>query len=322
MKVLVTGGAGFIGSITARELVKAGHDVVILDHFQRHTPDKVADFAVVKADLTNYEETLRAIQNIKPDAVMHFAAYIEMGESVQNPQKYYHNNVLGSFNLAKAMTETGIDKLVFSSSAGVYGNPEKVPVAEDDRKIPTNPYGETKLTVERMLQWFEKPYNLRSISIRYFNAAGAALDASNGEDHHPESHLIPNIINSVLNNTEFTLFGDDYATEDGTCVRDYIHVVDLADAHIKALDALANGASTTAYNAGMGQGYSNKQIIEMVERVSGKKVVVKVIPRRLGDADITVADTSKIRSELNWTPQYSDLETIVKTAWAWHEKQK
>ncbi len=319
MKILVVGGAGYIGFITVQELLKQGYEVVIFDHFQRHSPDKTKPVSFVKGDITHFDEIKQALKQTKPDAVIHFAAYIQMGESVQDPRKYYYNNVVGSMNLANAMVETGVDKLVFSSSAGVYGNPQRIPIQEDDPKLPTNPYGETKLAVERLLRWYEQPYGLRSISIRYFNAAGAALDGSLGEDHQPESHLIPNIIKAQLEDREFTLFGDDYSTEDGTCVRDYIHVVDLATAHIAALEKLQAGASSNYYNAGTGQGYSNKQIIQMVEKVSGKPIRVKVLPRRPGDADILIADTTKIHRELNWEPKYSDLETIIKTAYRWHQ---
>lgn len=320
MQVLVTGGLGYIGSITSKVLKEKGYEVVIFDHFKRHSPKKMKDFKSIKGDLTNYEEIKQALLDVKPDAVMHFAAYIEMGESITNPRKYYTNNVVGSLNLANAMVETSVDKIIFSSSAGVYGDPERIPVKEDDRKIPTNPYGETKLAVERMLRWYESPYGLRSISIRYFNAAGTLAGGETGEDHEPESHLIPRIIKAQLEGQEFTLFGNDYETKDGTCVRDYIHVVDLADAHIKALEKLAKGAKSTAYNAGTGHGYSNKQIIQMVEKVSGKKIKVKVLPRRHGDAATTIADVTYITKDLNWQPIHSDLETIVKTAYAWHAK--
>lgn len=319
MKVLVTGGAGYIGAITSREIESAGHEVIIFDHFTSHTPDKIGNTPYIEGDVTNYDQIKEALDKTRPDAVMHFAAYIEMGESVENPRKYYHNNVLGSMNLAKAMVETGVGKLVFSSSAGIYGNPENIPIKEDDNKRPTNPYGETKLAVERMFRWYEMPYGLRSISIRYFNAAGATLDGSMGEDHDPESHIIPNIINAQLEGREFKLFGDDYPTPDGTPVRDYVHVVDLASAHITALEKLEGGANSNKYNAGTGKGYSNKQIIEMVEKVSGNPVKVKVLPRRPGDANELVADVSKIKEELDWQPKHSDLETIVKTAYKWHK---
>lgn len=321
MKILIVGGAGYIGYITALEAKKAGHEVVIFDHFANHNQDKVKDFQSIKGDATIFSEIRQALEDVKPDAVLHFAAHIQMEESVENPRKYYENNVLGSFNLANAMVEVGIDKIVFSSSAGVYGNPEELPIKEDACKQPTNPYGETKLIVERMLRWYEKPHGLRSISIRYFNAAGATLDGKHGEDHDPESHLIPNIIKAQQEGGEFTLFGNDYPTEDGTNIRDYIHVIDLAAAHIAALEKLQDGAPSTTYNAGTGQGYSNKQVIDMVEQVSGKPVRFKIEPRRPGDADELVADVAKIKAELSWEPQHSDLETIIKTAYTWHQNE-
>lgn len=317
MRVFVTGGVGYIGAITAHALVKAGHEVTVFDH----TPDsagKLGQIRLVQGDLLDPNAIGDAISQFKPDSVIHFAAYIQMGESVENPQKYYTNNVFGSYNLLSACVEYGVDKLVFSSSAGVYGNPAKLPIPEDSCKEPTNPYGETKLGVERLLKWYEEPYGLRSISIRYFNAAGATDTL--GEDHQPESHLIPNIIRAQLEDKEFILFGNDYETKDGTCIRDYIHVVDLADAHIKALEALEAGAKSTAYNAGTGVGYSNLEVVKMVEHVSGKPVKLKFAPRRPGDAGELVADVSRIKADLGWQPKHSDLETIVKSAYQFHSK--
>jgi len=320
MKILVTGGVGYIGAITAHALVQAGHEVVVFDH----TPDtshKLDKIPLIQADLLDPLAISTAIKETRPNAVFHFAAYIEMGESVQNPQKYYTNNVFGSYNLVSACVEHGVDKLVFSSSAGIYGNPVKLPIPEDACCTPTNPYGETKLIIERLLKWFEDPYLLRSISIRYFNAAGASLDGKLGEDHQPETHLIPNIIRAQLEGQEFTLFGNDYPTPDGTCVRDYIHVEDLAKAHLKALDALESGAKSTAYNAGTGQGYSNLEVVKMVEKVSGKLVPIKFAPRRPGDANELVADVTKIKTELGWEPKYSDLESIVQSAYLYHHQK-
>lgn len=317
MKVLVTGGVGYIGAITAHALVQAGHQVTVFDH----SPDpthKLDSLPLIQGDLLDSRAISSALASIKPDAVVHFAAYIQMGESVEDPQKYYTNNIFGSYNLASACVEHGVDKLVFSSSAGVYGNPRKLPIPEDACCEPTNPYGETKLVVERLLKWFEGPYNLRSISIRYFNAAGAT--STLGEDHEEESHLIPNIISAQQQGQEFTLYGNDYSTRDGTCIRDYIHVVDLANAHIKALEALASGAKTTAYNAGTGVGYSNLEVVKMVEKVSGKPVNLKYAPRRPGDANELVADVTRIKKELGWSPQHSDLKTIVRSAYLYHTK--
>ncbi|MFH2085395.1 MAG: UDP-glucose 4-epimerase GalE [bacterium] len=316
MNILVTGGAGYIGVITADLLVKAGHSVTIFDHFNSHSADKTTAFPTIVGDICHAEEVEKALIDTKSDVVMHFAAYIQMGESVREPRKYYENNVRGSRNLIEAMIRSNINKLVFASTAGVYGNPVHLPIPEDDPCRPENPYGETKLGIERLLKWYEEPYDFHSISIRFFNAAGAT--EKYGEDHHDESHIIPNIINAQSAGKEFTLFGDDYPTPDGTCVRDYIHVLDLAEAFRLAGEKLVAGGDTTAYNAGTGVGYSNKQIIEMVERVSGKPVSVKYEPRRAGDANELVADSTRLQSELGWSPAHSDLESIVKSAYAWH----
>lgn len=318
MKILVTGGAGYIGHITSLQLIESGHDVVIFDHFKNHNPSSLESIPFIKGDVTNFNEIKSALESTRPDAVMHFAAFIQMGESVANPRIYYENNVLGSLNLANAMVETGVDKIVFSSTAGVYGNPDSLPIKEDAKQRPTNPYGETKLSVERMLRWYEVPYGLRSISIRYFNASGATLDGKFGEEHEPESHIIPNIIRAQLENKPFELFGSDYPTPDGTCVRDYIHILDLANAHMLALDALSGSASSNYYNAGTGKGYSNREIIKMVEEVSGKPVEIKNSPRRPGDANELVADVTKIKSELGFEPTHSDLKTIVESAYKFH----
>ena len=308
MKVLVTGGAGYIGSITAAVLEKAGHQPVIYD---------IKNNQDVK-DTLRLKKTLAAE---KIEAVMHFAAYIEMGESVLNPQKYFDNNFLGSRSLLEAMTDVGVNKIIFSSTAGVYGNPERVPIKEGDRKAPENPYGQSKLMVEELLKFYDRTKAVRSISLRYFNAAGATLDGKMGEAHQPESHLIPNIVKAVLQNKVFNLHGSDYPTKDGTCIRDYIHVVDLAQAHLLALDALASGHKTDVYNVGTGQGYSNLAVITMIEKVAGKKVKLTSGPRRPGDANELVADPSKFQKEFSWQPKHSDLETIVTTAWKWHKNQ-
>lgn len=318
MKILITGGAGYIGAVTAAEAIKAGHEVVVYDHFISHHPSKLNNIRYLEGDITDQVGMEKIFVTEKPDVVMHFAAYIQMGESIKDPRKYYENNVWGSRNLVESMLRSGITKLVFASTAGVYGNPVHLPIPENDPKEPENPYGESKLVFERILKWYDKAYKLKSISIRFFNAAGATDQF--GEDHHDESHIIPNIIKAQLADVEFPLFGSDYQTPDGTCIRDYIHVVDLARAFIMAAQHLVAGADTTAYNAGTGIGYSNKQIVEMVEKVSGKPVKVKYEPRRPGDANELVADVSRIKAELKWTPEYSDLETIVKSAYDWHRR--
>ena len=246
------------------------------------------------------------------------ASFIQMGESYKDPSKYYKNNVVGFLNLLDSMRENNVNNLIFSSSAGVYGNPTRVPIMEDDPKNPLNPYGETKYQIERILEDYDIAYGIKFTSIRYFNACGASLDGSIGEAHTEESHLIPNVIKSVLNTSEFNLFGDDYDTPDGTCVRDYVHVLDLAEAHSLALSRLIGGEESRFYNAGMGHGYSNKEIIAMVEKISGVKVNVKVLPKREGDANALYADITKIKSELSWEPKNS-LEDIVKSAYLWHK---
>ena len=320
MKILVTGGAGYIGSITAQELIKAGHQAVIFDSLVHGHKRAVADFKMVVGEIQDKQLLSRVLKEERIEAVIHFAAFIEMGESMQDPYKYFENNVYGSLQLMKAMVETGVDALVFSSTAGVYGNPERLPIREDDPKEPTSPYGESKLMVERMLKWFDEIHNLRSITLRYFNAAGATLNGKLGEAHEPESHLIPNLLQAVLHERPVMINGKDYETPDGTCIRDYIHVVDLAQAHILALEALENGHQTEVYNVGTGKGYSNKTVLRMVETVTGTKVTVKYGLRRPGDAAELVADSQKLKKEFGFKPRYSDLKTIVETAYKWHQR--
>lgn len=306
MKVLVTGGEGYIGAITSQELIKNNHQAVIYD---KKNGQLIQDTKLLE----------KVIKQEKIEAVMHFAAYIEMGESMEQPAKYFENNLVGSQHLIYTMVNTGVKYLIFSSTAGVYGNPVRVPIKEDDRKLPENPYGQSKRMTEQLLEFYDRTYGLGSISLRYFNAAGASDNL--GEEHSPESHLIPNVIKAILTDKEFILFGNDYPTKDGTCIRDYIHVLDLAKAHILTLEALVAGHKSDVYNVGTGKGYSNLEVIKMVEKVSGKKLKVKVAPRRPGDANELVADPSKIRKDLGWRPQHSDLETIITTAWHWHLHQ-
>ncbi len=318
MKVLVTGGAGYIGSIVASELVKRNHQVVIYDSMENGYRQSIKGFELVIGNTRDHRLLTKTLKDNKIEAVMHFAAFIQMGESMENPYKYIDNNVVGSVGLLEAMMAAKIDKLIFSSTAGVYGNPERIPIKEDDRKLPENPYGESKLMVERILNWYDRIHGLRSIAIRYFNAAGATLDGTKGEAHQPESHLIPNVIRSALGNKEFRLFGDDYPTEDGTCVRDYIHVLDLAEVHIQALRALEEGHKSDVYNAGTGKGHSNLEVIRVIKEVSGRDFKVLTEPRRPGDANELVADSSKFAKEFGFKPKYSDLKTIVESAYKWH----
>lgn len=322
MKILVTGGAGYIGSITIRRLIEQKHEVIVLDNLtsghQKALPPEVR---LIIDGIENSKVLESIFVEQKIDAVIHFAASIQMGESVKNPSKYYWNNVVNSLRLFDSMVKYNVKKVVFSSTAGVYGNPISLPIKEDDPKIPTNPYGETKLTIENILHWYDRAYELKSISIRYFNASGASLDGEVGEAHKEESHLIPNAIKVALGFKEkFEIFGNDYNTPDGTCLRDYIHVLDLADAHIVAINALAENHESGYYNAGTGTGYSNKEIIQMIKKISGKDFKVEYLDRRPGDADSLVADPSKIMNEFGWKPKHSDLETIIKSAFSWHSK--
>ncbi len=319
MNILITGGAGYIGSITARQLAKAGFEPIIYDSLEKGHRQSVKDFELVIGETQDWKFLVNVLRQKKIKAVIHFAAYIEMGESMKNPRKYFFNNFCGSLSLFRAMLKANVKKLVFSSTAGVYGQPKRLPIKEEESKNPGNPYGESKLMVEKVLQWYDKIYSLRSISLRYFNAAGATLDGRLGEDHKPETHLIPNILKAIKDQKEFSLYGNDYQTKDGTCIRDYIHVLDLAKAHILALETLEKGHKTDIYNIGTGKGYSNKEVIKAAEEVAGKKLNVKIRPRRPGDVDNLVADSTKFQKEFNWQPKYSDLQTIIKSAWKWHQ---
>ncbi len=319
MKILVTGGAGYIGSLLVRELKEKGFEPVIIDDLSQGHAKSVYGFKLHEIDLiTDTEKLNELFSREKFAGVVHMAGFIQMGESFKNPHKYFYNNLLSSLNLFETMVNHKVLKLVFSSSAGVYGTPKSLPIKEDAPKNPENPYGETKLQLERMLYWFDKAHGLKSISIRYFNAAGAALDGSIGEDHPNESHIIPLVMKAALENRPFTIFGDDYKTSDGTCVRDYVHVLDLVAAHSLALKALTEGAETNYYNAGSGRGYSNKQIVEEVKKVVGD-FKWEIGPRRQGDADSLYASIAKIKKDLGWQPRYG-LKEIIKTAHRWHKE--
>lgn len=323
MTILVTGGAGYIGSFMVRRLLDDGHRVVILDSLVRgHTSalDPRAEF--VQGTLLDKDIPRKLFSEKQIDAVFHFAAYISMAESMEKPSMYFTNNLIATLNLLDAMVENNVDKIIFSSTAGVYGNPEEVPIPEDHAKNPENPYGESKLMVERVLYWYHRINRIRYVVLRYFNASGAALDGSLGEAHDPESHIIPNAIKALLENRPFILYGEDYDTPDGTCVRDYIHVLDLAEAHMLGLKKLIENEGGYTFNVGTGEGYSNKQILDMVQKVSGKVLNVEISGRRPGDADELVADPQRIQQELNFTPKYSDLETIISSAWKWHTQHR
>ncbi|MDE3090360.1 MAG: UDP-glucose 4-epimerase GalE [Chloroflexota bacterium] len=320
MRVLVTGGAGYIGSQMVRQLVEHQIDVVVVDSLENGHRAAVAPGIPLMVGNIGDETFLRQVFARPPfDAVMHFAGYIEMKESMGNPAKYFRNNVAHTNQLLDAMVKANVKRFVFSSSAGVYGDPSQVPIPEYHRTLPTNPYGESKLMVEKMLAWYDAAHDMRSISLRYFNASGAMLDGTFGEDHPGESHIIPLALKAARLNQPFPLFGDDYPTRDGTCIRDYIHIIDLCDAHLCALNALMEGHATTAYNVGIGRGYSNREIARGAQEISGIDFPIQIAPRRPGDASESVADSSRLREELGWAPRYSDLKTIVGSAWKWHQ---
>ena len=317
--ILVIGGAGYIGSHMVKELISHGREVVILDNLTTGHRESVPDGEFIKGDLGD-ENLLQRIFKIYPiHTVMHFAAFSLVGESVQFPLKYFENNVSKTITLLKVMLEHGIKRFIFSSSASVYGEPEEIPITENCSVRPTNPYGASKLMVEDILQECDKAHGLKYISLRYFNAAGADETGTIGENHNPESHLIPLVLKAAKGEKEnITVFGTDYPTKDGTCIRDYIHVTDLAQAHLLAMDALENGESSNIYNMGNSHGYSVKEVIETARQVTGLQIPVKEGPRRPGDPAILVAGSEKIKKELGWQPKFQDLETIVKTAWKWH----
>src|SRR3990172_5260017 len=321
MKILVTGGAGYIGSIMTKRLLERGDEVVVVDSLERghrETVDPKAKLMI--GNLLDKAFVSLAFQESRFDAVIHFSGYISMGESMENPYLYFQNNIFASLNLMEEMVKTKTDNLIFSSTAGVYGNRVKLPIPEDHPRNPEIPYGESKLMVEKLMSWYQKTHGLNSVALRYFNASGASLDGKLGENHNPESHIIPNIMKAILAGESFKLFGTDYKTKDGTCVRDYIHVIDLVGAHVLAIDKLMKDKGMFSYNVGTGNGYSNREVIEMAKRISGKDFQVEESARRPGDADTLIADASKIKEELGFNPKYSDLETIVETAWEWHSR--
>jgi len=321
-KILVTGGAGYIGGFMLKALLDKGFEVTSIDSLDRGHREAVDVRAnLIIGSLLDKNLIESVFLKEKFDAVIHFGAFISMGESMENPGIYFENNILGALNILEGMRKNGVKNFIFSSTAGVYGNPIKIPISEDHPKNPTNPYGESKLEVERILNWYKIIFGINSVCLRYFNAAGAMIDGSLGENHSPETHIIPNAIRAALTNSEFLMFGSDYNTPDGTCIRDYIHVLDLVESHILALEKINKENGQFIYNVGTGRGHSNKEVIDMVKKISGIELNVKIQKRRPGDADILVADTQLIRQELNFNPRYSDLETIVKSAWEWHKNE-
>lgn len=319
MNILVTGGAGYIGSQACKALAQAGYTPITYDNLVCGHRWAVKWGPLEEGNIADHARLNEVIAKYQPVAVMHFAAYAYVGESVEDPGKYYRNNVAGTLTLLEVMRDHGIDKFIFSSTCATYGIPETVPISEDHPQRPINPYGASKLMIERMLQDFDVAHGLRSISLRYFNAAGADPDGEIGEAHDPETHLIPLVLDAAAGKrSAITIFGDDYETPDGTCIRDYIHVADLADAHVLALKALEDGAKTTSYNLGNGHGFSVKEVIETAVRVSRKTVPVEIGQRRPGDPTKLVGDSTRIRSELAWNPRFAELQLMIASAWHWY----
>lgn len=318
--ILVTGGAGYIGSHTCKVLAHWGYTPIAFDNLAYGHRWAVKWGPMVEGDILDHEALDKVMRQYKPDAVIHFAAYAYVGESVAEPLKYYRNNVDGSLYLLEAMLNHGIDQFIFSSTCATYGVPEHMPITENHPQQPVNPYGNSKLMIEQIIRDFDAAYNLRSIALRYFNAAGADADGEIGEDHNPETHLIPLVLDAATDReSDITVFGDDYDTPDGTCIRDYIHVTDLADAHILALRALENGSQSTAYNLGNGQGFSVQEVVETARKVTGKNITAITGSRRPGDPARLVGDATRITNELGWKPNYPDLHSIIETAWNWHQ---
>ena len=316
MRIVVAGGAGYIGSVVTEALIASGHTVLVVDNLSTGHRDAVVDEAAfAELDVRNREQTAAALRAFGAEAVVHLCAHSLVGESMSDPAKYYWNNVVGGLTLLDAMRDTGVSRLVFSSTAAVYGEPDRQPIDESAPTQPTNAYGQTKLAFERALRWFGEAYGLRSISLRYFNAAGATERC--GERHLPETHLIPNVLHAAAARRPVTVFGDDYPTRDGTCVRDYIHVSDLASAHLLALEALENGPVCRAYNLGCGgNGYTVREVIETARRVTGADIAMQIAAPRPGDPATLVASSDRIRRDLGWTPQRQQLDTIVESAWS------
>ncbi len=317
--LFVTGGAGYVGSHCCKAFARAGWRVVVYDNLYRGWRDLARFGELVEGDILDLPRLTAAMQEARPDVVAHFAALTYVGESVEDPARYYENNSKGTWNILAAMREAGCAKIIFSSTAATYGEPQEIPMPETHRQSPINPYGWSKLIVERMLHDYAAAYGFRYAALRYFNAAGADPEGEIGERHDPETHVIPLAIKGALSNDyAFTIFGDDFDTRDGTCVRDYVHVADLAEAHRLAADHLAGGGEGGAFNLGTGEGTTVKEIADAVERASGKPLRRTVGPRRAGDPPALVASNAKAREVLGWTPKRSDIDTIVADAWAWH----
>ncbi len=320
MRILITGGAGYIGSHVVKELLKEKHQIFIYDNLSKGHRQAILGGVLIKADLSDKKRLDKVFKKYKPQVVIHLAGFIEAGESMFKPAKYFQNNVLNGLNLLDAMVKNKIKYIIFSSSAAVY-KPQRIPLREESVLKPTNVYGQTKYIFEKLLEYFDKNYGLKFISLRYFNAAGADLSGEIGEDHRPETHLIPNILKVALGQKRYLeIYGDDYPTKDGTCIRDYIHVTDLAIAHILALKFLIKNKKSKIYNLGSEKGFSVKEVLEKCILVTKKIIPVRIVPPRAGDAPILIASSKKIKKELGWQPKFSTLETIIQTAWEFHQR--
>ncbi|MCJ7688268.1 MAG: UDP-glucose 4-epimerase GalE [Clostridiaceae bacterium] len=320
MAILVCGGAGYIGSHMVAELLEKGEDVVVLDNFQKGHHDSLLGGKLYSGDLRDDVILNKVFNENNIDAVIDFAADSLVGESVTEPLKYFENNIGSTINLLKAMRDHKVKYIVFSSTAATYGEPDNIPILEEDKTFPTNPYGESKLAVEKILKWCDNAYGIKFTALRYFNAAGAHVSGKIGEDHRPESHLIPIILQVALGQREkIMVFGEDYDTADGTCVRDYVHVSDLASAHLLAVKRLRSGADSVTCNLGNGKGFSVKEVIDVTRKVTGREIKAEMAPRRAGDPAVLIASSEKAKKILGWEPKCDSLQTIIETAWAWHE---
>lgn len=320
MSIVVTGGAGYIGSHTVQAIVEQRKEVIVIDNLSTGHQESILEAKFVKCDIKDKDKLSDIFEKYKPEAVIHFAASSLVGESMHSPEKYYSNNVMGTLSLLEVMLEHKVNKIVFSSTAATYGDPIRTPISEFESSHPTNTYGETKLAIERMMHWFEVAHGIKFVALRYFNAAGAHPTHNIGEDHTPETHLIPIVLQVAMNQRpHISVYGDDYDTKDGTCIRDYIHVCDLANAHVKAVQYLINDNPSAILNLGNGEGYSVEEIVQAARKVTGHDIPAIIENRRAGDPAILIADATKARELLGWSPRWTNIEDIISSAWKWHK---